>query len=107
MFKTIIEFSLMLSLVSLMLGCGGGPPAPKVPKIDAAASATAAMADYDTNKDGFIDALLGGNDHDISTQLGRLDASHGLLLINDKTGSFSIVSLSIVLICSLVKIFIL
>jgi|688.fasta_scaffold00251_37 hypothetical protein len=55
MLKTITEFSLMLSLVSLMLGCGGGPPAPKVPKIDAAASATAAMADYDTNKDGFID----------------------------------------------------
>lgn len=55
MFKTITEFFLMLSLVSLMLGCGGGPSAPVVPKIDAAASATAAMDEYDTNKDGFID----------------------------------------------------
>jgi len=55
MFKTITEFFLMLSLVSLMLGCGSGPPAPAVPKIDAAASATAAMDEYDLNKDGFID----------------------------------------------------
>ncbi len=44
----------------------------------------------DFNKDGLIDALLGGNDHDINTQLGRLDASHGLLLMNHETGTFSI-----------------
>jgi len=43
---------------------------------------------HDFNKDGFIDILLGGNDHDISTQLGRLDANHGLILINDAKGSF-------------------
>ncbi len=43
---------------------------------------------HDFNKDGFIDVLLGGNDHDISTQLGRLDANHGLILINDTKGSF-------------------
>ncbi len=53
MLKTIVEFSLMLSLISLMLGCG--PSAPVVPKINAAASASAAMDEYDTNKDGFID----------------------------------------------------
>ena len=55
MLKTIVEFSLILSLAILVLGCGGGPPAPVVPKIDPAASATAAMDEYDTNKDGFID----------------------------------------------------
>ncbi len=43
---------------------------------------------HDFNQDGFKDALLGGNDHDISTQLGRLDAGHGLILINDTKGSF-------------------
>lgn len=55
MLKTIVEFSLMLSLAILMLGCGGGPSAPVVPKINAAASANAAMDEYDLNKDGFID----------------------------------------------------
>jgi hypothetical protein len=43
---------------------------------------------HDFNQDGFKDALLGGNDHGISTQLGRLDAGHGLILINDTKGSF-------------------
>jgi len=43
---------------------------------------------HDFNQDGFTDVLLGGNDHDISTQLGRLDANHGLMLINDAKGSF-------------------
>lgn len=55
MLKTIVEFSLILSLAILMLGCGGGPSAPVVPKINAAASANAAMDEYDLNKDGFID----------------------------------------------------
>lgn len=43
---------------------------------------------HDFDQDGYTDALLAGNDHDISTQLGRLDANHGLLLINDRKGSF-------------------
>lgn len=42
----------------------------------------------DFNQDGFADALIGGNDHGISTQLGRLDAGHGMILINDTKGSF-------------------
>jgi len=42
----------------------------------------------DFNQDGNTDVLLGGNDQDISTQLGRLDANHGLLLINARKGSF-------------------
>lgn len=42
----------------------------------------------DFNHDGFLDALLAGNDHAISTQLGRLDANHGLVLLNDQKGSF-------------------
>lgn len=43
---------------------------------------------HDFNNDGFEDVLLVGNLHEISTQLGRLDASHGLLLLNDKSGGF-------------------
>ncbi|PQB05928.1 hypothetical protein BST85_02645 [Aureitalea marina] len=42
----------------------------------------------DLNKDGFQDLFLVGNNFEISTQLSRLDASHGVLLINDRTGHF-------------------
>ncbi|MEL6918280.1 MAG: VCBS repeat-containing protein, partial [Bacteroidota bacterium] len=34
----------------------------------------------DFDKDGFLDVILVGNDYEISTQLGRMDASHGVLL---------------------------
>ena len=44
----------------------------------------------DFNKDGFTDALLVGNNYNISTQLGKLDASHGLILLNDKKGFFNV-----------------
>ena len=42
----------------------------------------------DFNSDGFIDVLLVGNNYNINTQLGKLDASHGLILLNDKKGFF-------------------
>ncbi len=42
----------------------------------------------DFNQDGYLDALLVGNTLEISTQLGRLDASHGVLLLNDQKGFF-------------------
>ena len=41
----------------------------------------------DFNNDGYLDAFVGGNNFQISTQLGQLDASHGLILINDKKGN--------------------
>lgn len=46
----------------------------------------------DFNDDGYPDLLLVGNMYEISTQLGRLDASHGLLLLNDKKGYFVVKS---------------
>ena len=56
-----------------------------------------AMFVEDFDKNGFNDILLVGNRYDINTQLGRLDASHGQLLMNfdgkwilDKTSNFSI-----------------
>ncbi|MBX2969258.1 MAG: VCBS repeat-containing protein [Cyclobacteriaceae bacterium] len=42
----------------------------------------------DFNEDGYLDLLLVGNNYEISTQLGRLDASHGVLLLNDRNGFF-------------------
>ncbi|MCF6222926.1 MAG: FG-GAP-like repeat-containing protein [Flavobacteriaceae bacterium] len=44
----------------------------------------------DFNNDGFKDILIAGNDYHISTQLGRLDAFHGILLLNDQNGFFTI-----------------
>lgn len=44
----------------------------------------------DFNNDGFKDLLLVGNNYEISTQLGRLDALNGLLLINDQHGFFNV-----------------
>lgn len=46
----------------------------------------------DFDKDGFLDALLVGNNYEISTQLGRLDGSHGVFLKNNKQGGFTTLS---------------
>jgi len=43
----------------------------------------------DLNSDGYKDVILTGNNFEISTQLGRLDASHGIALLNDKNGFFN------------------
>lgn len=42
----------------------------------------------DFNLDGYKDLLIVGNNFEISTQLGRLDALHGLFLQNDQKGGF-------------------
>lgn len=42
----------------------------------------------DIDNDGFEDLFLVGNNFEISTQLGRLDALHGMLLINDRKGYY-------------------
>ena len=43
----------------------------------------------DFNNDGFTDVLLVGNNYNINTQLGKLDASHGLILLNNTEGFFN------------------
>ncbi len=43
---------------------------------------------FDFDKNGYDDLLLVGNNFEISTQLSRLDASHGLLLLNDPDKGF-------------------
>ncbi|WP_394750364.1 VCBS repeat-containing protein [Spongiimicrobium salis] len=45
-----------------------------------------AIEDFD--KDGFKDVFLVGNSEEINTQLGKMDASHGLVLLYDKKGTF-------------------
>ncbi|MCM8570743.1 VCBS repeat-containing protein [Gramella jeungdoensis] len=46
------------------------------------------IEEFDFNNDGYPDLFIVGNDYEISTQLGRLDASHGAVLINDTKGNF-------------------
>lgn len=43
---------------------------------------------HDFDEDGLQDIMLAGNDFNISTQLGRLDAGQGLVLLNEGNGSF-------------------
>ncbi|MFI2742933.1 VCBS repeat-containing protein [Zhouia sp. PK063] len=43
----------------------------------------------DFNNDGYQDILLAGNNYEISTQLSRQDASHGVILLNDRHGNFT------------------
>ncbi|MBU3028205.1 VCBS repeat-containing protein [Zobellia galactanivorans] len=45
-----------------------------------------AVDDFDN--DGFKDLLIVGNSTEISTQLGRMDASHGIILRNNGKGDF-------------------
>lgn len=47
------------------------------------------IATEDFDNDGFNDLLLVGNSYEISTQLGRMDASHGVFLKYDKNGGFT------------------
>lgn len=57
---------------------------------EAQVSSVHAIKEYDFNRDGFQDLLLLGNNYEVSTQLGRLDASHGVILINDRNGNFQV-----------------
>lgn len=53
-------------------------------------SSVFAISKNDFNSDGYRDLLILGNNYEVSTQLGRLDASTGTLLLNDKKGSFKV-----------------
>ncbi|WP_299441494.1 VCBS repeat-containing protein [uncultured Aquimarina sp.] len=43
----------------------------------------------DFNNDNYSDILLSGNNYELNTQLSRLDAFHGMLLLNDQKGNFT------------------
>jgi len=44
---------------------------------------------HDFNNDSYKDLLLTGNNYEVSTQLSKLDASHGEVFLNNQKGSFS------------------
>ena len=47
-----------------------------------------AVATLDINKDGYQDLLLGGNLYKVQPEMGRYDASYGVVLVNDQKGNF-------------------
>lgn len=67
---------------------GGGNFKRKLLPAIAQSSTIHDIATDDFDNDGFMDMLIVGNTHEISTQLGRMDAMHGLILRNDKEGGF-------------------
>jgi len=60
--------------------------------VDAQLSAIYAVLVKDMNGDGLADLLLGGNLFGLKPEQGRLDASEGILLLQDKKRSFHAVS---------------
>ncbi len=68
----------------LFINQGGGKFLKQPLPIIAQASSIHDIAIDDFDKDGFKDLLIVGNTYEISTQLGRLDALHGLILYHSK-----------------------
>jgi hypothetical protein len=56
--------------------------------IQAQFSPVYAINHIDLNKDGFQDIVLGGNLYRTQPEVGRYDASYGLMLLNDKKGNY-------------------
>jgi enediyne biosynthesis protein E4 len=46
---------------------------------------------FDTDQDGFKDIILGGNLFSVKPEVGRYDASQGLILLGSKEGKFNAV----------------
>ncbi len=45
----------------------------------------------DVNEDGYTDIILGGNNYHVNTQIGRLDADYGTILINNGNSDFQVI----------------
>ena len=57
--------------------------------VEAQLSSVNAISCLDLNHDGAIDLVLGGNEFGFLPQFGRLDASLGLVLMNNGKGEFT------------------
>ena len=57
---------------------------------EAQISSVHAMHVLDINRDEYPDIVLGGNTYEVNTQLGRLDASYGSVLLNTQKGTFEV-----------------
>ncbi len=81
------QFNYAPSIVALNKGNGNFvikklPPMVQISSINS-------IHTIDINHDGYIDLVLGGNQSGFPPQFGRLDASYGDVLINDRKGGFT------------------
>lgn len=82
-----LEFNFGASVIAYNLG-GGRFSIEKLP-VPVQLSAVNAFLCTDLDGDGDIDLLAAGNRFDLLPQFGRLDASPGLLLLNDGSGKLA------------------
>ena len=80
------QFNYPSSIIALNKG-NGNFVIKKLPPL-AQVSSINTIHPMDVNQDGYIDLILGGNQSGFPPQFGRLDASYGDVLINDRKGSF-------------------
>lgn len=80
------EFNYASSIIALNKG-NGQFEIQKLPPM-AQISSINAIHQIDLNNDGYTDLILGGNNFGFPPQFGRLDASYGDVLINDRKGGF-------------------
>ena len=89
--KSVIkQFNFCSSVIAINRG-NGNFIIEKLP-VRAQLSCINAICVSDVNNDGFVDLVTGGNEGNFLPQFGRLDASYGDLLINNKKGNFTWIS---------------
>ncbi|MEN8202171.1 MAG: VCBS repeat-containing protein [Bacteroidota bacterium] len=76
---------------SLFLNDGSGRFSRGKLPLEVQFSSVMAIEPGDINSDGHMDLLLGGNLHHVKPEVGRYDASYGILLLGDGKGGFSAV----------------
>jgi hypothetical protein len=83
------QFNYTSSIVALNKG-NGNFVIKKLPPMAQTSSITA-IDTIDINHDGYVDLILGGNQSGFPPQFGRLDASYGQVLLNDRKSGFTII----------------
>jgi hypothetical protein len=82
-----IQFNYPSSIVALNNG-NGNFTVNKLPPMSQISSINS-IQPIDINEDGYMDLISGGNQSGFPPQFGKLDASYGDVLINDRKGGFT------------------
>lgn len=83
----VIQFNYNSSIVALNNG-NGNFTVNKLPPMSQISSINI-IQPIDINQDGYMDLISGGNQSGFPPQFGKLDASYGDVLINDRKGGFT------------------
>jgi hypothetical protein len=74
---------------SVLLNDGKGKLTLSRLPVEAQVSPVYGIEVFDSNEDGHPDILLGGNQYRVKPEMGRYDASYGVLLLGDGAGNFT------------------